>query len=123
MLRRRREARTAWGSIQEASALLDTLQVFPRSTVHEVGLCMVDPRAWGFSHQELPPVGSSPDGLLYHPPCDGGSDADAEYRELALPGQWEAVEVKNHCPFASSVRTSTPPLSWLCGVLADHGDR
>jgi hypothetical protein len=32
----RTQVRTIWGCIQEAAAILDVLQVFPRSTVYEV---------------------------------------------------------------------------------------
>lgn len=130
------------------------------STLHEVGLCMLDkaaiPHEWQVPVEQLPPIGSSPDGLIYHPlpadtgvaapPADGcrsplaaGSTAGgvcpggkpgegikeaaraAAQRQrqmlgggrrwrpgvadaIALPGFWEVVEVKNHCPF------KVPPL-------------
>jgi hypothetical protein len=128
IIRGRDEVRTVWGTIQEAAALLDVLCVFVHSTVHEVGLCMLDPEQWGFLQDELPPVGSSPDGLIYHPACEwcgtGAVGVDAGHEGVntcteqarvgekcdycnswALPGQWEVVEVKNHCPFVAGVRT------------------
>jgi hypothetical protein len=113
IVRGRQEVRTIWGSIQEAAALLDVLHVFPSSTVHEVGLCMLDPRQWSVQPDALPPIGASPDGLIYHPPCAhcadyadvGTSDPACTYcNGLALPGQWEVCEVKNHCPFVRGVR-------------------
>lgn len=62
--------RTAWGSVQEAAALLEVLHMFTTSTVHEAGLCMLDqefvPAEWGIDLQQLQ-VGASPDALIYHP--------------------------------------------------------
>ena len=156
IVRGRLQLRTTWGTVQEASALLDVLHVFQSSTVHEIGLCMLDPLVWGFAQSELPPVGSSPDALIYHPPCPhcgaGSTDAkDANSSKqsaaaqalasdgnaqagvatgaaagcdcqhgLALPGQWEVVEVKNHCPFVRSVRARSP---WCidCATSRDLG--
>lgn len=102
------------------------------------------PPDWDVPVADLPPVGSSPDGLIYHPalpqPLPGGAaaggggpaadisgvanDASRRQREamggrrrwrpevyeaIALPGLWEVVEVKNHCPFKvcpQSLRTT-----------------
>lgn len=88
---------------------------------------MLQPGLWGYGPSSLPHMGSSPDGLIYHPPCracgagaattaasvagpaggeaHGAGGGCAECRGgLALPGQWEVVEVKNHCPFVGGVR-------------------
>ncbi len=62
----------AWGSAQEAASLYSLLSSFPDSQLGEVGLCWLDhqdlPPDWGFSRQNLPFLGASPDGLLRHPP-------------------------------------------------------
>lgn len=68
--------RTTFGSVQEASALLEVLHMFKHSTVHEAGLCMLDPNSvpqeWGIDMQTLQ-VGASPDALIFHPPRDAGA--------------------------------------------------
>jgi hypothetical protein len=67
--------RLTWGKLQEASALLEVLHMFPSSTVHEVGLCVLGsggiPIGWNLDVANLPPIGSSPDGLIYHSPAPG----------------------------------------------------
>ena len=109
--------RTKYGSVQEAAALLEVLHMFKYSTVHEAGLCMLDPDSvpeeWGIDMRNLQ-VGASPDALIFHPPRS--TEEDAAVREPAfaspgrhwheraaaaidLPGHWEVVEVKNHCPY------------------------
>ena len=61
----------AWGTAQEPASLYSLLTVFPDSQLGEVGLCWTDPedlpREWGFSRQNLPFLGASPDGILRHP--------------------------------------------------------
>lgn len=61
----------AWGSAQEPASLYSLLAAFPDSQLGEVGLCWLDPQDlppdWGFSRQNLPFLGASPDGLLKHP--------------------------------------------------------
>jgi hypothetical protein len=79
---------------------------------------MLQATQWGYNSDTLPPVGSSPDGLIYHHPCTvccAGSSDNAGSKGCAqclgsmmLPGQWEVVEVKNHCPFMRGVRAILP---------------
>jgi hypothetical protein len=68
--------RTTYGRVQEATGLLDVLHMFKNSTVHEAGLFMLPPecvpKEWGIDMQALQ-VGASPDGLIFHPPCDAGT--------------------------------------------------
>lgn len=117
------------------------------------------PPEWEVPVHNLPPIGSSPDGLVYHPALPqpppaadaathlstappGASTAtscpspQAEvsaiaraaerrqraamaggrrwtpevYEAIALPGLWEVVEVKNHCPFQVRPSGRLPPL-------------
>eukprot|EP00892_Ulva_mutabilis_P002388 jgi/Ulvmu1/1214/UM109_0012.1 len=161
--------RTTWGQEQEAAALLEVLHIFSGSTLHEVGLCMLDPQAipeeWGVPVELLPPIGSSPDGLIYHPPPAPPPTGDPEHAEssprgpggcaepespearikevaraavqrqravlsggrrwqpevydaIALPGCWEVVEVKNHCPFKEAAGPGRR--RWTC---CDTGPR
>lgn len=76
--------RMAWGSAQEASTLCSLMCYFTGATVHEAGLCMLDPASvpaeWDVG--PLPPVGASPDGLI-----------------TLKDGQRLVVEVKNSSPF------------------------
>lgn len=60
--------RCAWGKSQEAASLEVISRLFPQSAVMEVGLCMLGalPETWGFQSGSLPPLGSSPDALLWH---------------------------------------------------------
>ena len=48
----------AWGSAQEATALYHTMNLFPHSTMEEVGLLYLDPSClppdWGFPPGEDP---------------------------------------------------------------------
>jgi len=63
--------RMAWGTAQEGATLWALMHALPQSKLLEAGLFCVDqarlPRAWGFKPGELPPMGASPDGLLFHP--------------------------------------------------------
>lgn len=121
------------------------------------------PADWEVPVHNLPPIGSSPDGLLYHPalpqPPDaasppgcappGASPAAADqspqaevsamaraaerrqraamsggrrwspevYEAIALPGLWEVVEVKNHCPFQARPSQGHPsPSAHFCAT-------
>jgi hypothetical protein len=61
----------AWGTAQEGATLWALMHALPKSKLLEAGLFGVDqsrfPSAWGFKKGELPPMGASPDGLLFHP--------------------------------------------------------
>jgi len=63
--------RMAWGTAQEGATLWALMHALPKSKLLEAGLFCVDqsqfPRAWGFKKGELPRMGASPDGLLFHP--------------------------------------------------------
>jgi hypothetical protein len=77
--------RMAWGSAQEASTLCSLMCYFGTgATVHEAGLCMLDPASvpeeWCVG--PLPPVGASPDGMI-----------------TLRDGERLVVEVKNSSPF------------------------
>ena len=84
--------RCAWGSAQEASAIVAALEsALPRDAViEEIGMAVLHPdrmptdelRAAAWAGQ-LPTVGASPDAMLRRTPG----------------GPLEAVEVKNTCPF------------------------
>lgn len=60
-----------WGSAQEAATLYALMHALPGSQLLEVGMFQVNferlPPAWGFKTGELPPLGASPDGMLWHP--------------------------------------------------------
>ncbi|KAF5833442.1 hypothetical protein DUNSADRAFT_10232 [Dunaliella salina] len=60
-----------WGQIQEPASLYALLHVFPRALLFEVGMFVIPdsslPTHWGFGPGSLPPLGSSPDGLIAHP--------------------------------------------------------
>ncbi len=60
----------AWGTAQEGASLWALMHALPKSKLLEAGLFCVDqacfPKAWGFKPGELPPMGASPDGLLFH---------------------------------------------------------
>ena len=61
----------SWGTAQEGAALYSLMHALPKSKVLEAGLFRVDedrfPKSWCFKRGELPPMGASPDGLLFHP--------------------------------------------------------
>ncbi|KAG2496759.1 hypothetical protein HYH03_005168 [Edaphochlamys debaryana] len=57
--------RCAWGRTQEGAALAALMEVFPASSVHEIGLCSVDSTLVG-AWPGLPPLAASPDGLIAH---------------------------------------------------------
>ncbi|KAG2496761.1 hypothetical protein HYH03_005170 [Edaphochlamys debaryana] len=57
--------RCAWGRTQEGAALAALMEVFPASSVHEIGLCSVEPALVG-AWPALPPLAASPDGLIAH---------------------------------------------------------
>lgn len=62
-----RAVRCAWGKAQEASSLSVLMGLYPTCTLHEVGLCLVDPadlQRYGFAAGHLPPLGASPDALM-----------------------------------------------------------
>ena len=62
--------RMSWGSAQEAAALYSLMHALPKSRLLEAGLFRVDesrlPPSWCFKRGELPPLGASPDGMLFH---------------------------------------------------------
>lgn len=61
--------RLAWGSAQEAGTMATLMLHYSESVAEEVGLCLVDrdalPRKWNLG--PLPPIGASPDGIIYLP--------------------------------------------------------
>ncbi len=61
----------SWGSAQEGATLYGLMHALPKSKLLEAGLFRVDgaqlPNAWCFKKGELPPLGASPDGMLFHP--------------------------------------------------------
>eukprot|EP01041_Mallomonas_annulata_P001988 gene1988-3866_t len=95
--------RMAWGSAQEATAVLATMNYLFRmgkgSLVKEVGLCSLEAlhisgtlgteHAWWCEDNALPPIGASPDGLIQH--------AD---------GSCEVLEVKCTSPFIRAQSTA-----------------
>ena len=95
--------RCAWGKAQEPATLADLCDAFPESVVFEVGLVALEEKymaeTWGFQPGSLPPLASTPDGIL----LEKGHDL-AEISELFqnLNGGCEVIEIKNTCPFASS---------------------
>lgn len=64
--------RCAWGKAQEGASLLALGRAFPRSQVHEVGLCVLDAASLplavsgGIDTSQLPLIGASPDALIIH---------------------------------------------------------
>eukprot|EP00890_Picochlorum_soloecismus_P003729 jgi/Picsp_1/4357/NSC_01863-R1_protein len=97
--------RCAWGKAQEPATLADLCDVFPESVVVEVGLVALEEKyleeRWGFQPGSLPPLASTPDGILLE---KGHGDDVAVISELFqnLEGGCEVVEAKNTCPFVSS---------------------
>jgi hypothetical protein len=81
--------RMMWGNTQESTALLTALNYFsqdePDIRIREVGMCGagLDVNTTDVRSSLL--VGATPDALLVHP-----------------DGRIEALEVKNHCPFATT---------------------
>lgn len=77
----------SWGTAQEGAALYSLMHALPKSKLLEAGLFRVDeqrfPRGWCFRRGELPPMGASPDGLLFHPEglCEPGDVLDAAMTE------------------------------------------
>lgn len=61
----------SWGSAQEGATLYSLMHALPKSRLLEAGLFRVNeaclPKAWCFKKGELPPLGASPDGMLFHP--------------------------------------------------------
>lgn len=91
-------ARMAWGSIQEATAVLAAVNYFfhigTASIVTEIGMCPLEATDLPISFSEvdiwlkentLPPIGASPDALVYH-----------------MNGTCEVLEVKCSSPFVYS---------------------
>lgn len=68
----------SWGTAQEGATLYALSRAVPKSTLLEAGLFRVDeeklPSAWGFRKGDLPALGASPDGLLWH--REGCTQAD-----------------------------------------------
>jgi hypothetical protein len=86
--------RMMWGNTQESTAILTLLNYFskkePGIVMKEVGMCGAG-LDWNTtklteSQGQALLIGASPDALLYHP-----------------DGRVEVVEVKNHCPFISTI--------------------
>lgn len=81
--------RMMWGNTQEATALLTALNYFsqdePDIRIREVGMCGAGLDVNQTDARSSLLVGATPDALLVH------SD-----------GRIEALEVKNHCPFATT---------------------
>lgn len=63
--------RMSWGSAQEAATLYGLMHALPKSKLLEAGLFRLNeaslPKSWCFKKGELPPLGASPDGMLFHP--------------------------------------------------------
>ncbi|KAL6778262.1 hypothetical protein ACKKBG_A17530 [Auxenochlorella protothecoides x Auxenochlorella symbiontica] len=100
----------AYGKVQEASTLVELLSCFPNCTVQEAGLHMANPAHNGAA--ALPPMGASPDGLLFRPVPDAserpesltlsGEEVEQDGSPESSSGVWEVVEIKNVCPFGQS---------------------
>ena len=92
--------RCAWGSAQEAAALVAALQGLPKTAeLFEVGMAMAAPDALpneamrhAMEAGEIPPLGASPDAML----------------RLGPKAPFEAVEVKNVCPFFELPASESP---------------
>ena len=61
----------SWGSAQEGATLYGLMHALPKSKLLEAGLFRLNegtlPKSWCFKKGELPPLGASPDGMLFHP--------------------------------------------------------
>lgn len=94
--------RCAWGSAQEATALAILCEHWrSRKMVFEVGLFALsddDIRSLGFSPEELPPIGATPDALC----MDSCDKSDAVSTFGSVLDACAVVEVKNSCPFSFS---------------------
>jgi hypothetical protein len=81
--------RMMWGNTQESTALLTALNYFsqdePGIRIREVGMCGAGLDVNQTDARSSLLVGATPDALLVHP-----------------DGRIEALEVKNHCPFATT---------------------
>jgi hypothetical protein len=81
--------RMMWGNTQESTALLTALNYFsqdePDIRIREVGMCGAGLDVNTTDARSSLLVGATPDALLVHP-----------------DGRIEALEVKNHCPFANT---------------------
>ena len=80
----------AWGNIQEAVSLEELCKLFPRSRVAEVGLFMLHelPEDWGFRAGSLPPIGASPDAMIWHPTnCHDGNVEVFDTKKISKDAQ------------------------------------
>eukprot|EP00854_Cymbomonas_tetramitiformis_P004869 gene4869-5947_t len=104
--RRVRQDSKEWAELHAGvltTGLLSDALGLRESMVEEVGLCMLTPE--GLRQQlgdrtptgSLPPLGASPDGVIWHPhtQCDGDSATAEDGRR----NRREVLEVKNLCPF------------------------
>jgi len=97
--------RCAWGKAQEPATLADLCDAFPESAVLEIGLVALEEtyleERWGFQPGSLPPLASTPDGILLK---EGNVEQIGAISELFqnLNGGCEVIEIKNTCPFVSS---------------------
>ncbi|XP_004343918.1 hypothetical protein CAOG_07194 [Capsaspora owczarzaki ATCC 30864] len=131
-------ARLRWGSAQEPSSVLSLLDIFPAPNyrVAECGMFLLDWDAegvtsrmnqLGFTRDMLPPLGASPDGLLFHRPvtehhannADCVVDPDtAKYVPFdvslaTMSPRAEILEIKNTCPFVEAKGQGKHKFRWL----------
>ena len=101
--------RCAWGKAQEGATLHVLSSAFPESRVGEVGLCMLEestlPREWGFCLGDIPPIGSSPDGVIAHPPGQFPTLSLLE-KEESSPGEESSQEEESSARARSTQRES-----------------
>jgi len=130
------KVRMAWGSAQEAATVSLLCHQLPGLSffLMEVGLMTLDPdhlrATWGFDAHDLPPMGATPDGLVFslteEDTCTDPTLAAIEFSKKQLDStRFKVVEIKNVCPFSSrrkgkpgfQIRDRGPRESLDCGYV------
>jgi len=130
------KVRMSWGSAQEAatvSLLVNNQLPGVSFFLMEVGLMALEPedlcKTWGFEFGDLPPIGATPDGLLFSTEgetCMDVSHATIEFSKKQMDrSRFKVVEIKNVCPFSSrrngrkgfQIRDRGPRGSLDCGYV------